>query len=130
MIIIIGEPLILPYSTAKEACNSLVKEYKDASITAEIGQLSEDIAYGLVSKLNGECFLAPKGSAMDCVLKGDIILRIGDKALVWQVKSSQKGADKHFSLARNNGFRGKRFPLPGVIVVDSEIRKVNNIVCN
>jgi hypothetical protein len=126
MITIIGQPLVMPLSVAKAACKALVKEYVDASPESQIGEANEKLAYGLVSKLDGQAFLAPKGSAMDCILKGDVILKVGNKALVWQVKSSHKGAENHFAKAKNNSFRGERYPLPGVIVVDrKQSQKLN-----
>lgn len=84
-------------------------------------------AYHLLLLLDAdEVFMPPskveKGrqflSYLDTTLKVDILLRVGNFYLCWQVKSSMEVAKKHMKLDKVT-FQGKSYPAPGLIVMDS-----------
>jgi len=111
----IGEPLSISYKLALRACKDHQVTYDEAT-TETLGEKAERLAYSLAKHLECEAFLAPRGSAMDCCLKADLILKVGSEAVIWQVKTYQEAVDEHFQ--KEAVYQGKRFPLPGVILLN------------
>lgn len=90
------------------------------------GSVIEREVYELLLLLNAEeVFLPPskvKGnknylSYLDTTLKVDVLMKIGNHYLGWQVKSSLALVDSHLEKGKVT-FKGKAYPLPGLIVID------------
>lgn len=119
MVQIIGSPLSLEYEIVYDACRREAFDYSTyGSAGNQVGEKTEEAIFSLASGLDCKSYLSPKGSCMDCELKGDLILEVGSRCLIWQVKTSQAGADS-FQKKRSS-FRGERYPLPGVLVPDNQ----------
>ena len=91
------------------------------------GSIVEREVYNLLLLLQAEeVFLAPsqikKGkeylSYLDTKLKADVLIKVGNFYLCWQVKSSMERAKEHLALEKVT-FQGKSYPAPGLIVMDS-----------
>lgn len=115
---IIGSPLSLEYDIVYDACRCTAVEYSNHGPEVLVGERTEKAILSLASGLNCKSYLSPKGSYMDCDLKGDLILEVGKSCLIWQVKTSQTGAD--LFLKKRSSFNGESYPLPGVLVPDDQ----------
>lgn len=93
---LIGIALELPTNLVKMASAIQVKDYSTWK-SGELGEKAEDTIFRILSYLQAEVYLAPCGSALDCQLKADIVMQTGDSSFVYQVKSSQLGANSHFN---------------------------------
>jgi hypothetical protein len=70
-----------------------------------------------------DAWVTREGSALDEFLKIDIVIEQdseGLRCLVFQVKSSDKGANKHLSLETVT-YRGKEYSVPPVLVPDRKM---------
>jgi hypothetical protein len=92
---LLGTALQLPTSLVKMASAIQVKDYSSWK-SGQLGDKAEDTIFRILSYLQAEVYLSPCGSALDCQLKADIVLQTEDNSFVYQVKSSQTGADSHF----------------------------------
>lgn len=117
MVKIIGSPLILESSIAHEACASMAVDYSTYR-EDPVGEANEAYMFKVAYGLDCKSYLSPKGSHMDCGIKGDLVLEVGKYSLIWQVKSSQIGADSF--LSKRSTFKGESYPLPGVLVPDDQ----------
>ena len=115
---LIGTALELPTSLVKMASAIQVKDYSSWK-NGQLGDKAEDTIFRILSHLQAEVYLAPCGSALDCQLKADIVLQVGDSSFVYQVKSSQMGANSHFAkepvLVMPDGSK-QAYPLCGCII--------------
>lgn len=119
MVQIIGSPLSLEYEIVYDACHREAFDYSTyGSAANQVGERTEEAIFSLARGLDCKSYLSPKGSCMDCELKGDLILEVETSCLIWQVKTSQTGADSF--LKKRSSFRGERYPLPGVLVPDNQ----------
>jgi hypothetical protein len=115
---LIGTALELPTALVKMASAIQVKDYSTWK-GGQLGDKAEDTIFRILSYLQAEVYLAPCGSALDCQLKADIVLQVGDSSFVYQVKSSQLGADSHFNkepiLVMPDGSK-QAYPACGCII--------------
>jgi hypothetical protein len=129
--ILVETPLIIKKGLLKE----LLKFHPDFKVEANsekastsIGVNMEKNVFSILQLLEAEeVSLTPEKiengyqyySIMDVTLKGDIYLTVGDKVLIFQIKTFLQHALKHKSLEKVT-FNSLTYPVPGLIYVNPE----------
>jgi hypothetical protein len=120
---IIGQTLSLPTKVVRNASSRQVMDYSSWA-NADLGVEAEDQIYRILSFLDAEVYLGVAGSALDCELKADIVVEVGDMSFVWQIKSSETGANNHFSkraiLTQPDGSK-REYPSCACITASNKI---------
>jgi hypothetical protein len=93
---LLGTALELSTSLVKMASATQLHDYSGWK-SSEWGLKAEEAVFRILSHLDAEVYLAPNGSALDCQLKGDIVLQVGETSFIYQVKSNLETAQHHLN---------------------------------
>lgn len=122
----VSAPVIYPISLVKAAskidysigynADESRGEAAEKEVYSLLSMLQFDEVYLSPSKiLNGSKYLCP----LDLGLKVDVVAVLGKKAACYQIKSSLGGVKDYLKKTERVLFNDKAYPVPGVIMIDS-----------